>query len=33
MLFAINDHQTHHRAQVGACLHILTGQSVNPYPL
>ena len=32
MLFGINDHQIHHRAQVGAYLHIL-GQRASPYPV
>lgn len=31
MLFAINEHQIHHRAQVGVYLHILTGQRASPY--
>lgn len=33
MLFGINEHQIHHRAQVGAYLHILTGQRASPYVL
>ena len=33
MLFGINEHQIHHRAQVGAYLHIHTGQRASPYPL
>ena len=33
ILFGINEHQIHHRAQVGAYLHILTGQRASPYPL
>ena len=33
MLFGINEHQIHHRAQVGAYLHFLTGQRASPYPL
>jgi uncharacterized damage-inducible protein DinB len=32
MLFGINEHQIHHRAQVGAYLHIL-GQRASPYPV
>ncbi len=33
MLFAINEHQIHHRAQVGTYLHVLTGQRASPYAL
>ena len=33
MVFGINEHQIHHRAQVGAYLHILTGQRASPYAL
>ena len=33
MLFGISEHQIHHRAQVGAYLHILTGQRASPYVL
>ena len=33
MLFGISEHQIHHRAQVGAYLHILTGQRASPYAL
>ena len=33
VLFGINEHQIHHRAQVGAYLHILTGQRASPYAL
>lgn len=33
MLFGITEHQIHHRAQVGAYLHILTGQRASPYVL
>ena len=33
MLFGINEHQIHHRAQVGAYLHILTGQRASPYTI
>jgi uncharacterized damage-inducible protein DinB len=33
MLFGINEHQIHHRAQVGTCLHVLTGQRASPYAL
>ncbi len=33
ILFSINEHQIHHRAQVGAYLRILTGQRASPYPL
>jgi uncharacterized damage-inducible protein DinB len=32
MLFGINEHQIHHRAQIGAYLHIL-GQRASPYPI
>jgi uncharacterized damage-inducible protein DinB len=32
MLFGINEHQIHHRAQVGAYLHIL-GQRASPYSI
>ena len=30
-LFGISEHQIHHRAQVGAYLHILTGNRASPY--
>ena len=33
MLFGINEHQTHHRAQVGTYLHILTGKRASHYAL
>jgi uncharacterized damage-inducible protein DinB len=33
MLFGINEHQIHHRAQIGVYLHMLTGQRASPYPL
>ncbi len=33
MLFGINEHNTHHRAQVGTYLHLLTGQRVGHYAL
>ena len=33
MLFGITEHQIHHRAQVGAYLHILTGQRASHYQL
>jgi uncharacterized damage-inducible protein DinB len=33
MLFGINDHQTHHRAQVGTYIRILTGQRASHYLL
>jgi uncharacterized damage-inducible protein DinB len=33
MLFGINEHQIHHRAQIGTYLHILTGQRASPYAL
>jgi len=33
MLFGISDHHIHHRAQVGAYVHILTGQRASPYVL
>jgi hypothetical protein len=33
MLFGINEHQIHHRAQVGVYLHMLTGLRASPYPL
>jgi len=33
MLFGINEHQIHHRAQVGTYLQILTGQRASPYVL
>jgi len=32
-LFGINEHQIHHRAQIGVYLHILTGGRVSPYAL
>jgi uncharacterized damage-inducible protein DinB len=31
MLFGINEHIIHHRAQVGTYLHLLTGQRASPY--
>jgi len=33
MIFGITEHQIHHRAQVGAYLHILTGGRASPYVL
>jgi uncharacterized damage-inducible protein DinB len=33
ILFGINDHHVHHRAQVGTYLRILTGQRASPYAL
>ncbi len=33
MLFGIIEHQIHHRAQVGAYLHILTGRRASPYSI
>ena len=33
MLFGINEHHVHHRAQAGAYLHLLTGQRASHYPL
>jgi uncharacterized damage-inducible protein DinB len=33
ILFGLNEHQIHHRAQVGAYLHILTGGRASPYAL
>ena len=33
MLFGINEHQIHHRAQLGVYLRMLTGQRASPYPL
>ncbi|HEV2491738.1 MAG TPA: DinB family protein [Terriglobia bacterium] len=33
MIFGITEHQIHHRAQVGAYLHILTGKRASPYVL
>lgn len=33
MLYGITDHEIHHRAQVGAYLHLLTGRRVSPYVL
>jgi uncharacterized damage-inducible protein DinB len=33
MLLGITEHQIHHRAQIGAYLHILTGQRASPYTL
>lgn len=32
-LFGIIEHEIHHRAQVGAYVHILTGGRASPYPL
>jgi len=33
ILFGINEHNTHHRAQVGTYLHLLTGQRASHYAL
>lgn len=33
MLFGINEHNTHHRAQVGTYLHLLTGKRASHYAL
>lgn len=33
MLFGINEHHVHHRAQVGGFLHMLTGQRASHYTL
>jgi len=33
MLFGIIEHEIHHRAQVGAYLHILTGTRASAYVL
>jgi len=33
MLYGINEHEIHHRAQVGAYLHILTGRRASLYVL
>ena len=33
MLFGLNEHQIHHRAQVGTYLHVLTGRKASPYAL
>lgn len=33
MLFGINEHQTHHRAQAGVYLHLITGTRVSHYAL
>jgi uncharacterized damage-inducible protein DinB len=33
LLFGINEHQIHHRAQIGTCVHILTGGRASPYPI
>jgi uncharacterized damage-inducible protein DinB len=33
MLFGINEHHVHHRAQVGAFLHMLTGERASHYTL
>ena len=33
MLFGINEHHAHHRAQAGAYLHILTGKRASHYAL
>ena len=33
MLFGINEHHAHHRAQVGVYLHMLTGQRASHYAL
>ena len=32
-LFGITEHQIHHRAQISAYLHILTGGRASPYAL
>ena len=32
-LYGINEHQIHHRAQVGVYLRILTGERASPYTL
>lgn len=33
MLFGINEHEVHHRAQVGTYVRILTGHRASPYTL
>jgi len=33
MLFGINEHQAHHRAQAGVYLHLITGARVSHYAL
>lgn len=33
MLFGINEHQAHHRAQAGVYLHLITGSRVSHYAL
>jgi hypothetical protein len=33
MLFGVNEHQIHHRAQAGTYLRILTGERASPYAL
>jgi len=33
MLFGINEHNTHHRAQVGTYLHLLTGRRASHYAI
>ena len=33
MLFGINEHQAHHRAQAGVYLHLITGTRVSHYAL
>lgn len=33
MLFGINEHNSHHRAQVGTYLHLLTGKRASHYAL
>jgi uncharacterized damage-inducible protein DinB len=33
ILFGINEHHVHHRAQVGAFLHVLTGERASHYAL
>lgn len=33
MLFGINEHHTHHRAQAGTYLHLLTGRRASHYAL
>jgi uncharacterized damage-inducible protein DinB len=33
LLFGINEHHTHHRAQAGVYLHLLTGHRVSHYAL
>ena len=33
LLYGLTDHEIHHRAQVGAYLHVLTGRRASPYAL